>query len=211
MEEVKNDIVEQKLEEGNKEQALRNEIVAVEKKTLSEVNVGDIEFTIDKSKSYEEQAEDVVGAMATAAAVSDKETADDLAEKKAEELKAKASKKLKAAQTDDINAETDKEEAERVRNEAVLQTFGITKHLPNWLLRIMVVIFSPIYILLTVIIGIPCGVIKVLIENIDNILVRYESTKTTYKPKIRVTVWIIFGIIILGGVSLVVFKCLNKI
>ena len=149
--------------------------------------------------------------MATAAAVSDKETADDLAEKKAEELKAKASKKLKAAQTDDINAETDKEEAERVRNEAVLQTFGITKHLPNWLLRIMVVIFSPIYILLTVIIGIPCGVIKVLIENIDNILVRYESTKTTYKPKIRVTVWIIFGIIILGGVSLVVFKCLNKI
>lgn len=97
-------------EEEKPEENSNNHIATVEeKKALGEVNINDIEFTIDKSKSYEEQTEDVVGAMATAKAVSDEATAQDLADKKAEELKAKASQKLKTAQTADIKAETQKQ------------------------------------------------------------------------------------------------------
>lgn len=182
-----------------------------EKKSLSKVSVDDIEFQLDTSKTYEEQAEDLVGAMATAKAVSNEETAKDIADKKAEELKAKADEKLKQAQTNQTTAEVNKQEAERLKNEAVLSTFGITKHLPDWLLKIMVILFSPIYILLTIIIGIPCGVVKVLIDNIDNILVRYETAKTTNKPKIKVTVWIVLVLVILCIVALTILKALGKI
>ena len=141
----------------------KNELQPISKnetKALGQVDMNDIRFVLDESKSYEQQAEDVVGAIAIAKAVSDETTTKDLAEKKAEELKTKASQKLKKAQTDDIKAETEKQEASRSKNEAVLQTFGVNKHLPEWLLRIMVVLFSPIYILLTIIIGVPCGIVS---------------------------------------------------
>jgi len=182
-----------------------------ETKALGQVNMNDIRFTLDKSKSYEQQAEDVVGAMATAKAVSNETTTKDLADKKAEELKTKASQKLRKAQTDDIIAETEKQEASRSKNEAVLQTFGVNKHLPEWLLRIMVVLFSPIYIILTIIIGVPCGVVKVLIDNIDNILVRYESAKDTNRPKIKIAVWVILVLGVLATATFTILKCLNKI
>ena len=182
-----------------------------ESKSLANVDISDVKFSLDKSKSYEEQADDVVGAMATAQAVSDKETVKDITDKKAEELKAKASKKLKDAQAKDIDAETSKQEAERKKYEAVLSTFGITKHLPNWLLKIMVFLFSPVFILLTIVIGIPCGIVKVLIDNIDNILVRYESAETTNKPKIKVTIWIVLIASVLVGIAFVVLKILNKV
>ena len=206
MNEEINDLVKQEIAEIKKEEAK-----PVERKGIGNLDVNDIELTIDRSKSFEQQAEDIVGAMATAEAVKDKQTAKDLAEKKAEELKAKASHKLKAAQTEDIKAETAKQEANRSKNEAVLQTFGINKHLPDWLLKIMVVLFSPIFIVLTIIIGVPCGVVKVLIDNIDNILVRYDTAKDTNKPKIKVTVWIILVLAILAAIGFIVLKCTGKI
>lgn len=203
MEDIRDDIVE-KVEE-------KHELQIEETKSLNEVNVGDIQFKLNTNKSYEEQAEDVVGAMATASAVKDEETAKDIAGKKAEELKAKASKKLKQAQAEELGAEADKQEAERKKNEAVLLTFGITKHLPDWLLKIMVVIFSPIFVLLTIIIGVPCGIVKVLIDNIDNILVRYEKADATNKPKIKVTVWIVLMGLLVCIVAFVVLKATGVI
>jgi hypothetical protein len=213
MEDIKKKIEEQakKIVEEKEKTSVLVPTVPVESKSISQVNISDVEFSLDKSKTYEEQAEDVVSAMATAQAVSDKHTVQDITEKKAEELKVKASKKLKDAQTKDIDAETDRQEAERRKYEAVLSTFGITKHLPNWLLKIMVFLFSPVFILLTIIIGIPCGVVKVLIDNIDNILVRYETAKSEGKPKIKVTIWIILIASLLVGISIFVLKILNKI
>lgn len=183
----------------------------VERKALGEISVNDIEMTLDKTKSYEEQAEDVVGAMATARAVSDEKVAQELSEKKAEELKAKASQKAKQAVTDDINAETEKQEATRKLYEAVLETFGVKKHLPQWLMRTMVFIFTPIYIILSLIIGIPCGCAKTIIDNVDNIICRYESAAQTSKPKIKVTIWVLLVLLILATAAVITLKCLNKI
>lgn len=183
----------------------------VEKKSLGAVSVDDIEFTLDKSKDFEKQAEDVVGAMATARAVSDEKVAKELSDKKADELRSKASAKAKQAETADINAETEKQEAERKLYEAVLETFGIKKHLPKWLMRVLVFIFTPIYILLSLLIGVPCGVVKTLIDNVDNIICRYESAAENSKPKIKITIWILLVLVILAAVGLIVLKCLGKI
>lgn len=180
-------------------------------KELGKVNINDICFTVDKSKSFEQQAEDIVAAMATAAAINDENTTKDITAKKSEELIAKAQEKEINAETNRIKAETERQEAIRGKNEAVLETFGIKKQLPKWLLQIMVVMFSPIYILLTIIIGVPCGVVKVLIDNIDNILVRYESAEDTNRPKIKIAVWIILTLGVLATATFIILKCLNKI
>lgn len=190
------------------EDIIEKDIIETPQKSISEVGVSDIQFSLDNTKSYEQQAEDVVGAMATAKAVSDEGTAKDIAEKKAEELKSKANRKLQSAQAEEINATVERQEAARAKNEAVLQTFGINKHLPDWLLKTMVIIFSPVYIFLTITIGIPCGIVKVLIDNIDNILVRYENAKSTYKPKIKVAVWIILGVFALSIIAVVLINIL---
>ena len=200
-------------EKTAKEKPETQAVVMVEetKKAISDLSVADIKIKIDENKSMEEQAEDIVGAMATANAVQDKETARELTEMKSEELLAKAETKKKQEQTEETKAEVAKQEANRTKNEAVLQTFGINKHLPDWLLKIMVVLFSPVYVLLTILIGIPCGFVKVIIDNIDNILVRYETADDKNRPKIKATIWILLILGILAGVAFIVLKALGKI
>lgn len=163
------------LEKEIEERKAAAQIVEQETKSITDISVEDIKFKIDNSKSMEEQAEDIVGAMATAKAVQDEDTAQSLAEKKAEELKAKASAKEKKAQAAEFTAETQRQEAERSLYEAVLETFGIFKHLPKWLMKTLVLIFSPIYVALNLIIGVPCGIVKTLIINVDGIICRYEK------------------------------------
>lgn len=182
-----------------------------EVKSITEISANDIKVQIDNNKSMEAQAEDIVGAMATAKAVQNEETAQDLAFKKAEELKAKATAKQKAAETAQIKADTEKQEAEREKHEAVLQTFGINKHLPDWLLTIMLIPFTPLYIIISLVVGVPCGIIKVIIDNIDNILVRYESAAEKNKPKIKVTVWLVLIAAAVGVILYAVFKILGKL
>lgn len=180
-------------------------------KAITEFSADDIKFKIDNSKSMEEQAKDVVGAMATARAVQDEETVDKLTQEKTEELVADAQAKRKEAESRNINAETGKQEANRGKYEAVLESFGIKKHLPLWLLYLLVGLLSPIYVIFCIVIGVPCGVVKILIDNIDNILVRYEKVESGNRPKIKVTVWILIALVGAAIVALTVLKCLGKI
>lgn len=180
-----------------------------QEKSITDLSASDIKLSLDHKKSVEEQAEDISFAMATAKAVSDESTAKDLTEKKAEELKAKASAKEKKAETESIEATTEKQEAERRLYEAVLETFGIFKHLPKWLMKTLVMIFSPIYVFLNLLIGVPCGFVKVLIINIDGILIRYESADEKRQPKIRMTVLISIILLVLAVVAGIVYKILE--
>lgn len=198
----------------NKENEPKSEelpVLSEDKKALGSVGLNDIEFTVDKSKSYEEQAADVVGAMATAKAVSDEAVQNDLAVKKAEELKAKASAKEKAAEATDLAAETEMQIARRNLYEAVLEDFMITKHLPQWLMMIVVGILSPLYILKILLINVPLGFGKTLMDCIDNIFIRYSKVNDENKPKVRITVWIFLGSCLLALISITVLKILGKI
>lgn len=202
--------------EKEKEERKSNENKAVvevkdDRKPITELSAEDIKIKIDDSKSMEAQAEDVVGAMATANAVKDEQTAKALTDKKAEELLAKAEAKKKEAQTAETQAEVKKQEANRSKYEAVLQTFCINKHLPDWLLKIMVFVFSPIFILISIVIGVPCGIVKVLIDNIDNIIVTYENAESKGKRKIKATVVLAIIGIVLVSVALIVLKATKVI
>ena len=60
-------------------------------------------------------------------------------------------------------------------------------------------------------IGTPCAFVKILIENIDGIVCRYDKVGDTVKPKIRVIFWIVLALGLAAAICLTVLKCLNKI
>lgn len=180
-------------------------------KSIGDVGLHDIKIQLDSTKAYTEQAEDVVGAMSTAKAIEKKEVQEQLIQKKGEELVNKAEAKASKAKEQKIGADTAVAEAKRDLYSTVLQSFGIYKHLPDFLMTILVCIFSPIYVVLSLLIGVPCGFVKVLIDNLDGIIVRYQKTEDKTKPKIKTIVWILLGLLVILAICLTVLKCLNKI
>ena len=194
--------------EKGKELALKE---AESEKSLSDISINDVKFKVDTTKDYEEQARDVAMAMATAKAVSDEATSVGLSTAKKEELLTKAEVKVKTAQKEVIEAETEIQKAERESYEGMLETFGFYRHLPRWLLKAIVISLTPFYYIIGFIIGIPCGFIKILIENIDGIIVKYDKTGDKAKPRIRVTIWVLLALIIVAAVCLTVLGCLHII
>ena len=203
LEQIKSEIENKKLELALQEEE--------KKKSIDKISVADIKIKLDDNKSIESQAEDVVGAMVTASAISDENIKSALTDKKAEELVNKANEKATKAKKVAIDAETELQKAERDLYEAVLNTFGIYKHLPRGLMKTLVWIFSPLYTIISLLIGIPCGFCKILIDNLDGIVCRYDKTGDVVKPKIKTIFWIVFALIIVGSICLTVLACLHII
>lgn len=200
--------IKQEIENKKLELALQDE---EKKKSIDKISVADIKIKLDDNKSIESQAEDVVGAMVTASAITDENIKSALTDKKAEELVNKANEKATKAKKVAIDAETELQKAERDLYEAVLNTFGIYKHLPRGLMKTLVWIFSPLYTIISLLIGIPCGFCKILIDNLDGIVCRYDKTGDVVKPKIKTIFWIVFALIIVGAICLTVLACLHII
>lgn len=200
--------IQSEIENRKLELALQEED---KKKSIDKISVSDIKIKLDDSKSIESQAEDVVGAMVTASAINDDKIKTALTDKKAEELVNRAEEKASRAKTQSINAETELQKAERDLYEAVLNTFGIYKHLPRGLMKILVWIFSPLFVVISLLIGIPCGFVKIIIDNLDGIICRYDKTGDGVKPKIKIVFWIILGLLVVGAICLTVLACLHII
>ena len=127
----------------------KTDLVVMEKKSIEDVSLKDVKINLDGNKSVSDQAEDVVGAMTTVAAIKSEPVKTALRDRKAEELVNKAEKKATDARATAIEAETKLQKAERELYESVLVTFGIHKHLPRGLMKFMVYILSPIYIFIS--------------------------------------------------------------
>lgn len=200
--------IQSEIENKKLELALQEED---KKKSIDKISVSDIKIKLNDQKSIESQAEDVVGAMVTASAINDDKVKEALTNKKAEELVNRAEEKASKAKTQSINAETELQKAERDLYEAVLNTFGIYKHLPRGLMKALVWIFSPLFVLISLIIGIPCGFVKIIIDNLDGIICRYDKTGDGVKPKIKIVFWVILGLLVVGAICLTVLACLHII
>lgn len=200
--------IQSEIENRKLELALQEED---KKKSIDKISVSDIKIKLDDSKSIESQAEDVVGAMVTASAINDDKIKTALTDKKAEELVNRAEEKASRAKTQSINAETELQKAERDLYEAVLNTFGIYKHLPRGLMKTLVWIFSPLFVIISLLIGIPCGFAKIIIDNLDGIICRYDKTGDGVKPKIKIVFWVILGLLVVGAICLTVLACLHII
>lgn len=190
----------EKEQEQKQEKAVQ--VANTTEKSIADVTLKDVHFKLNTDKTYEEQAEDVVGAMATAKAVEDKGTVDALATAKQSELIDKQYTKVKQAKKQSIEAETEIQKAEWDTYKVLFDTFNINSHLPKWLQKIVVSILTPFYLVFVLAIKVPCGFVRMLIDGIDGIICRYERADERTRPRIKVTVWIIFAIVIVASVVL---------
>ena len=180
-------------------------------KSITDINLSDVKVKIDTSKSAGEQTEEVIDFVATVTAAQDKETVDKISQAKKEEIVKKAEVKAKEVTVKSTEADTEVQKAKREKFELLYETFGVTKHIPDWLLKILMCIFAPFYIIFVIVIGIPTGFVRFLIDCIDGILIRYDSTEEKRRPKIKVTVWVILSLIIVAAVCLTTLACLHII
>lgn len=198
-------------EEAVKAEQERAVVLPSEEKSITDIAMSDIKVKLDAEKSYDEQAKDVVYMAATVAAASDKTTAEALKQSKAEELKEESKNKAAKAKAGRIEGETDVQKKKRELYEEMLELFGVDRHLPEWLMKIVVVLFTPFYIILLLAIGVPTGFIKFMIDCIDKIFVRYEEVGKERKPQVKVITWFMLALLICGGAALITLKCLNII
>lgn len=180
-------------------------------KSIADVSLSDIRFKLDTTQSYEEQAKDAVNAMATAKAVKDQNTVDALAKGKQDELISEQQAKIKKTQRDLKDSETELQKAEFDSNKTLFDTFNIVSHLPKWLQMIVVPLLTPFYLIGVLVIKVPCGFVRMLIDGIDGIICRYEKADERTRPRIKVTVWIIFGLIVAASITLGVLAGLKII
>lgn len=199
---------ERQIDEGRANETMTKDI---RPKSITDLSVSDIKIHLDEKKSIEQQAEDIVGAMATAKAVQDKQTAKQLTEKKSEELIAKADAKKKQAEAESIRAETDKQIERRKLYEAVLEHFAVKKHLPVWLMIILTAVLSPLYIIMVIAIGSPFALGKTIMDGLDSLVCRYEAVDEKCKPRVRKSIWVLLIILGISAVCLTILKATKVI
>ena len=187
--------------EQKQEKAIRS-IAQTSDKSIADVSLKDVKFKLDSNQTYEQQAKDVVNAMATAKAVEDEATVQALAKGKQDELIGEQQSKVKKTQKDFIDAQTEVQKAEYDSNKALFDTFNIISHLPKWLQMIVVPLLTPFYLIGVLVIKVPCGFVRMLIDGIDGIICRYEKADERTRPRIKVAVWVIFGLATAGAITL---------
>lgn len=171
-------------------------------KPIADVSLKDVKFRLNTNQTYEEQAKDVVNVIATVKAVEDEATVQALAKGKQDELIGEQQSKVKKTQKDFINAQTEVQKAEYDSNKALFDTFNIISHLPKWLQMIVVPLLTPFYLIGVLVIKVPCGFVRMLIDGVDGIICRYEKADERTRPRIKVTVWIIFGLAVATAITL---------
>lgn len=192
-------------DEPEKEQKQEKAIQSVAQtsdKSIADVSLKDVKFKLDSNQTYEQQAKDVVNAMATAKAVEDEATVQALAKGKQDELIGEQQAKITKTKKDLKDSETELQRAEYDSNKTLFDTFNIVSHLPKWLQYIVVPLLTPFYLIGVLVIKVPCGFVRMLIDGIDGIICRYEKADERTRPRIKVTVWIIFGLLVAGAITL---------
>ena len=180
-------------------------------KPIADVSLKDVKFRLNTNQAYEEQAKAVVNAMATAKAVEDEATVQALAKGKQDALLGDQQAKITKTKKDLKDSETELQKSEFDSNKTLFDTFNIVSHLPKWLQMIVVPLLTPFYLIGVLVIKVPCGFVRMLIDGIDGIICRYEKADERTRPRIKVTVWIIFGLLVAGAITLGVLSGLKII
>ena len=180
-------------------------MVGITKNVVSD-KLAQIIYTTDANKTVSEQIEEAAEVGATVKAVENEAVQDMMANAKGEQLIETVKEKAATARAGRVKAETEEQKAKKEQNEAMLGIFNADKHYPEWFRKIVIALFTPFYLLLLLIIGVPTGIIRFTLDCIDGILVRYEDVDEKRKPKVRVTFWIL---LIVAVISAVLFPLLK--
>lgn len=160
-----------------------------------------IEFQVDKTKSYSEQAKDLVGVKATEKALEDEELAKNVTDRKKAEILNHADAHLKQEEAENQKAETTLQAAKYGVYEGVANYAGIKKPLPQKMQNILFTILSAVQTILLIVFGIPVSIINIVADGIDSVVKKLSNITKSAR-------WIVLAALG-GGVAWIIFQIIK--
>lgn len=178
-----------------------NEIVNV-KKVDEIADNAKINFQIDTSKSYDEQASELVGVMATQHAINDAELVNDITENKKQELKHNAEAHLKDKKAESKKADIKLQEADYGVFSGVATYAGIKKPLPLKMQKILFTILSAIQTLWLLLIGTITSIATITCDCCDSVVKKIGSIAKSARV-------LVLSALSLGGIALTIYVIIS--
>lgn len=173
---------------------------ATKEQSVVEAVPSKIEFKVDHTKSYSEQAKDLVGVKATEQAIADEALAKNVTERKKAEILNYADAHLKQEEAQNRNADIKLQEANYGVYEGVATYAGIKKPLPQKMQSILFAILSAVQTILLIFFGIPISIINIVADGVDSVVKKLGNITKSARWIVLVALsggigWIIFVII----------------
>lgn len=175
-----------------------NEIIVKEET----VKVPTLQFEVDKTKTFSEQAKDVVGAMATAKAIQDEKLVKNVTEAKKDELSSRAEAEAKSEKAKTKDAEKKLQESTFGIYEGVASYIGLKRPLPEKMLKILMFFIQPIVGLFITIIGFPISIIAICMDGINILAEKFADISESAKRIVKALWWIalvVIGILVINA------------
>lgn len=161
----------------------------------TEIKTEDLQFEVDRSKSFNEQAKDIVGAMATKQAIEDKDLQKDITDTKKKELKNNAEKELKKEQES-------LQEAEYGVYKGIASYAGIKKPLPQKYQKILFFMYMVLLFPFQVTVGSVFCIINYFADCADSFFEKLSSIAKSAKV-------LVLSMLTLSGIALVIYIVIN--
>lgn len=155
-----------------------------------------VEFQVDRTKSYEEQAKDLVGLKATEQAIQDDDLTKGVTDRKKAEILNHADAHLKKEEAENKKADTLLQEANYGVYEGVATYAGIKKPLPQKMQNILFAILSAVQTILLIAFGIPISLINIIADGVDSIVKKLGNITRSAR-------WIVLIALVAGVVWLI--------
>lgn len=149
----------------------------------------------DENKSFNEQAKELVGALATKEAIEDEELRKELTEKKKKELKSSAETELKKEQES-------LQEAEYGVYKGIASYAGIKKPLPKRYQKILFTMYMVLLFPFQLIVGSVFCVINFFADCVDGFMSKLSSIAKSAKV-------LVLSVLTLGGVAFAIYIIIN--
>lgn len=156
-----------------------------------------IDFKLDTTKSYAEQAKDLVGVRATQTAISDESLAKDVTERKKAEILNYADANLKKEEAENKKADILLQEANYGVYNGVATYAGIKKPLPQKMQNILFAILSAVQTAILLAFGIPISIINIIADGVDSVVKKLATLTVSAR-------WIVLVAIGIGAIWLIV-------
>lgn len=191
------------------DQEIKNEIQAkLDAKTATNLAnpVNELSGVIDKTKSFEEQAQDVATVISTKKALADEGLVDKITDLKKEELTEAAKANFKKGQARNQEAEKDLQRSLFGVYEGLASYMGLKRDLPKLMLRVLMFFVQPVLGVLLLVSGLVVGTINVLMDGVNSIAEKFATLSQITQRIVKSLLWIIIA----AAVLLVANALLNK-
>lgn len=188
---------------------IKNEIQAkldanVAKKETDPVK--ELTGVIDKTKSFEEQAQDVATVISTKKALEDEGLVEKITDLKKEELTEAAKANYKKGQARNQEAEKDLQRSLFGVYEGLASYMGLKRDLPKRMLQVLMFFVQPVLGVLLLVSGLLVGTINILMDGVNSIAEKFATLSQITQRIVKSLMWIIIAAMVLIAINALLNK-----